>query len=199
MSYLQSFALAFIPLFVAVDALGVLPLYLSLTEPLAPAPRRRLLGQAVWTAGIIAVAFVYGGKLLFQVMGITEHDFRIAGGILLLIMSTADLLFSQPERRRKPDNLVGIVPLGTPLIIGPAALTTLLISVDSHGYAATLAALAANLAIVWVVFHHSDRLLLWLGAPVTRACSKIASLLLAAIGVMMIRMGVLGIIAAAGG
>jgi multiple antibiotic resistance protein len=197
MDFLQPFVLAFIPLFVAIDALGILPLYLSMTETLDLAPRRRLLRQAVVTAGVIAVAFVYGGKLLFQVMGITEHDFRIAGGILLLIMSTTDLLFSQPERRRKPDSTLGIVPLGTPLIIGPAALATLLICVDNHGYLVTIAALAANLAIAWAVLHYSDHLLRLLGAPVTRACSKVASLLLAAIGVMMIRLGVLGIIAAA--
>jgi multiple antibiotic resistance protein len=84
--------------------------------------------------------------------------------------------------------------LGTPLIIGPAALTTILILLDRHGASWTLASLLANLAVVWIVFAYAAIVSRFLGTAGLKALSKVISLFLAAIAIMMIRLGLSGIV-----
>ncbi|MBU1298048.1 MAG: MarC family protein [Bacteroidetes bacterium] len=190
MTPFETFLLAFIPLFVAMDVLGTLPLFIGLTEGITEKRRNRLVIEATLTALAISLIFLGSGKLLFSFLGITENDFRIAGGLVLLVLSINDLLFSSDTARKNPETTVGVVPIGIPLIMGPAALTTILIIVDSYGYVWTITSIALNLLIVWVVFRNADRVLKVLGKAGSRAIAKVASLFLAAIAVMMIRVGV---------
>ena len=88
---------------------------------------------------------------------------------------------------------MGAVPIGTPLVVGPAVLTISLMLVSVHGLAVTLIAVFLNLAIVGIVFTFSDTLMSLLGQAGSRALSKVMMLLLAAIGVMMVRRGVIEI------
>jgi multiple antibiotic resistance protein len=130
-------------------------------------------------------------------MGIAVADFMVAGGVMLFIIAAMDLVTDRKRTRRMPDT-VGAVPLGTPLIIGPATLTMSLILVDVYGAAATLLAIVANIALAGVIFLGADRLTRLLGPAGSRAVSKVAGLILAAIAVMMIRKGlpeVLGFLA----
>jgi multiple antibiotic resistance protein len=186
----QKFLLAFIPLFVAIDILGTIPLFLGLTEGITNKRRKLLIIEATLTALIISLAFLGSGKLLFSFLGITENDFRIAGGLVLLVLAINDLIFSSDTARKNPETTIGVVPIGIPLIMGPAALTTILISVDSYGYYCTIISIILNLTIVWVVLHYADQLLKILGKGGSRAVAKVASLFLAAIAVMMIRVGI---------
>ena len=192
-SSLNHFLLAFIPIFVAVDALGVLPFFLSLTEGLTSDERRRVVRQCVITAIATGLGFLVLGKLIFHLLGIWVADFKIAGGIIILVLAIADLLF--PEKtKRTPDSSLGIVPLGTPLIAGPAVLTTILILVDVYGYPATIFSLVVNLGFVWFVFSRADHIIRILGEGGAKGVAKVASLLLAAIAVMMIRNGIMEIV-----
>jgi multiple antibiotic resistance protein len=84
---------------------------------------------------------------------------------------------------------VGAVPIGTPLVTGPAVLTTIVMMLDSYGVYLTVLSFVANLLITWVVFLYADRISGFLGKAGSKAVSKIAHLLLAAIAVMMIRKG----------
>jgi len=190
----QNFLLAFIPLFVAIDVLGTLPLFLGLTEGITEKRRKRLVIDATLTALVISLAFLGSGKLLFSFLGITENDFRIAGGLVLLVLAINDLLFSSDTARKNPETTIGVVPIGIPLIMGPAALTTILILVDSYGTIWTVASIIINLIIVWTVFRNADQVLKILGKAGSRAFAKVASLFLAAIAVMMIRVGITGIL-----
>lgn len=188
---MQSFILAFIPIFVAMDVLGTVPLFLSLTSDSSVQMRRHLTKQAVLTAFIVAVVIMVGGQQLFNVLGITLSDFRIAGGIILLCISVKDLLSSTDHESKRPVDPahIGVVPLGIPLILGPAALTTLLILVDAHGFTTTFLALTVNLLIVYLVFFQSHRIESVLGKNGAGAFGKVSSLFMAAIAVMMIRLG----------
>lgn len=190
MSPFETFLLAFLPLFVAMDVLGTLPLFLGLTEGITEKRRKRLIIEATLTALVISIIFLATGKLLFSFLGITENDFRIAGGLVLLVLAINDLLFSSDTARKNPESSVGVVPIGIPLIMGPAALTTILIIVDSYGYLWTLTSIALNLIIVWIVFWYADQVLKIMGKAGSRAIAKVASLFLAAIAVMMIRVGI---------
>ena len=117
----------------------------------------------------------------------------MAGGIILLIIAIHDLLF--PEKKRRIDGAtVGIVPLGVPLIVGPAVLTTMLISVDAYGYISTIISLVVNLTFAWGVFSRAGFLMRLLGEGGSKGVAKVVSLLLAAIAVMMIRRGIIAMI-----
>ena len=89
---MRSFWICFVPLFVAVDAVGVLPLFLGLTEGIERARLRNIIWQSLVTGTLVAVIFVMIGKAVFQLLGITPSDFMIAGGILLFAISLRDLL-----------------------------------------------------------------------------------------------------------
>ncbi|HNX94795.1 MAG TPA: MarC family protein [Holophaga sp.] len=189
---LSTFLLAFIPLFVAIDVLGLLPIFISMTQDMGETKRRRLISQATITALAVSVIFLFAGKAVFHLLGITVNDFRIGGGIVLLVLSVRDLIFPDEGSRVTGESSadVGVVPIGIPLIIGPAVLTTIIILVDTHGYVPTIAALMANLAIVWIAFRKSPVIVRLMGASGAKGFAKVAALFLAAIAVMMIRLGV---------
>jgi multiple antibiotic resistance protein len=187
-THLGRFVMAFVPIFFAVDALGVLPFFMSLTDGMDRRERHRVLRQSLVTALIVAIAFVFFGRAIFALMGITVADFEVAGGALLFVIAAMDLV-SDGKASRYAASSVGAVPLGTPLIIGPATLTMALILVDLYGLWETLASIVVNIAIAGIVFRGADVLMRLLGQAGSRAVAKVASLILAAIAVMMVRKG----------
>ena len=189
----KTFILSFIPLFVAIDVLGLVPIFLSLTNDMTTAQKKTLITEATFTALAVSLAFLFGGRLVFNFLGITENDFRVGGGIVLLVLAVVDLL-SPREENRTPDTSVGVVPIGIPLIIGPAVLTTLLIIVDAYGYLAAVAALLSNLLVVWIIFQNSGVVIRIMGEAGSKAFAKVAALFMAAIAIMMIRVGLTAMI-----
>jgi multiple antibiotic resistance protein len=188
--FLSSFIKALVPIFFAVDAIGVVPIFMSLTEGIEKAQRRRIVTQSLVTALLVAIGFVLLGKAVFQLLGIKVEDFEIAGGVVLFIIATLDLVSAEKTRTLGIET-IGAVPLGTPLIIGPATLTMSLILIDlpDVGYAATVLAIVVNIALAGLVFMSADFITRILGKAGSRAVAKVASLILAAIAVMMIRRG----------
>jgi multiple antibiotic resistance protein len=110
--------------------------------------------------------------------------------VLLFVIALVDLSTFEKKRMQPSADSVGPVPLGTPLMVGPAVLTTSLMLLNVHGMLTTIAAIVVNIAIAGLVFYASALLTRVLGLAGTRALSKIASLFLAAIAVMMVRKGV---------
>jgi multiple antibiotic resistance protein len=190
---MRDFVMVFVPLFMAVDAIGILPIFMGLTEGVPPSDRKRMVKQSFVTALLVAVAFIFLGKSIFRLLGITISDFMIAGGILLFIIATLDLTTGTKFARRV--ETLGAVPLGIPLIVGPAVLTTSLMLVDVHGLAPTLAAVLLNLLLAVGILLTADFWYRILGQTGSQAVSKVASLILAAIAVMMIRRGFLMVLA----
>jgi multiple antibiotic resistance protein len=193
----EPYILSFISLFVAVDAIGNIPLFLSLTEDCNKKQRREVIRYSVATATIVAILFMFIGKWILQFIGVSIADFQIAGGLLLFFISMRLLLptttkgFITPSTHHQD---FGVFPLGTPLITGPAVLTTTLVMVNTYGYYATFTSLILNMLIVWLTLYKSDFFVHALGTSGLRAVSKIVYILLAAIGVTMIRRGVINII-----
>lgn len=196
---MKEFWLCFVPLFVAVDAIGVLPLFVSLTEDIGGARRKQaIILQSVITASLVAVAFLWFGPALLGFLGISVPDFMVAGGILLLAISLSDLLTGEKRQRQADADSLGAVPIGIPLITGPAVLTTCILLASIHGRWITTAAIVGNIALAGLVFLAADPITRFLGRTGTKTTSKVASLLLAAIAVMLIRKGVVGIMALSG-
>ncbi|MBI3781272.1 MAG: MarC family protein [candidate division NC10 bacterium] len=188
MDLIRPFLLTFIPLFVAIDAFGILPIFISLTANLPKQERDRAFRQAILAAGLIGVGFMLLGNAIFLYLGITGADFQIAGGAMLFCLSLTDLLF-EDRTRRFPSHALGVVPLAMPLIVGPAVLTTSIALLNVHGFWLTLAAFLVNLGIVWLALWGSEWIMATVGGGALNVIAKVVNLLLAAIGVMMVRRG----------
>ena len=187
--YAKEFLQCFIPLFVAIDPIGLAAIFLFMGQGVPLATRHRIAKQATWTGGIVALAFLFLGASIFAAVGITVSDFQIAGGLILFILAARDLVHSAAEEPIKLADDFGVVPLGMPLIAGPASITTLLALAQTQGVWTTLVALAANLVFVVLALVGSEWLGRKLGTTGLRAISKIISMLLAAIAISMIRHG----------
>jgi multiple antibiotic resistance protein len=187
---MESFWLCFAPLFVAVDAIGVLPLFLSLTEDIEPQKIRRIILQSMITALIVALAFIVVGMAILRLLGVSVADFMVAGGTLLFLISIRDILSTEKRSPAVDADSLGAVPIGVPLISGPAVLTTSLLLINEHSISITSAAIIVNILIVGGVFYFSPIINRILGKTGSKTFSKITSLLLAAIGIMIIRRGI---------
>ena len=186
--FLHRSLLCFIPIFVALDAIGNVPLFMGLTEGLQPRERTRAANLCVAVATAIAMGFMLGGNLVFSLLGIEVCDFRIAGGILLLVLSANMLIVGKPVR---PDgDKVPIFPMASPLIAGPALLTITLVLAGTQGFVPTFLSLAVNMAIAWVVFRNAHRIERLITKQGSKAFSKVVEILLATIAVMLIRSGI---------
>jgi multiple antibiotic resistance protein len=185
---IKNILLSFIPIFVAVDAIGVLPIFIGLTEGTDSKARSKIIIQSMLTASGLAIGFMLLGKEVFRLLGITVEDFMIAGGAILFCLAITDIL-NPVKKRRMPSADLGAVPLGTPLIVGPAVLTTSLVIISHYGFWPTVISVLLNILLAGLIFRASSVLMRFVGEAGAKALSKITSLLLAAIAVMLIRKG----------
>jgi multiple antibiotic resistance protein len=183
----------FIPLFVATNIFMLIPIFISLTREMAKLKKKIVIRDSILTAIIVSFLFMALGELIFRILGITTDDFKIAGGIVLLVFAVRDLVHSG-EDRMKPDIKVGVVPIGVPLIVGPAVLTNILLLADHFGVIPTLVALVLNLFIVWITLINAERIINVVGKGGIIGIAKVMALLLASIAIMMIRIGVVNTI-----
>jgi multiple antibiotic resistance protein len=185
-----------VPIFVAMDPVGALPLVFAWTASLDDAERDRQLRDALVTALVLGLIFVLGGRWLLGLLGVEISDFLVAGGLVLLLLAISDLVMGGGHEGRgtseRPD--FGAVPIGTPILAGPATLATLLVLVDDFGWIITSAAFLLNLLLAWQLFRRAGRLTRFFGRNGLRAASKVTSLILAAIAVRLIRDGLLTIL-----
>lgn len=190
LEWLSKFLLAFIPLFVAIDPIGVAAIFLGLGRNIDRQERQKIADQATWTGGLVALGFLFLGQSIFKVVGISVADFQVAGGLILFILAARELTQSAAEPEKLPADF-GVVPLGMPIIAGPASITTLLVLAQNEavGLVVTLVALIVNLVLVVLALHYSEWLGHKIGGTGLRAISKIIAMLLAAIAVSMIRQG----------
>jgi multiple antibiotic resistance protein len=193
---LQDFGLTFVPLFVAMDAVAILPILLPLTSEMSLRERDRVVRLAMLTALGLGLGFVAIGKGIFLFLGIKVADFLVAGGTILFLLAAKDILTGKmlSEEDLKGGGIIGAVPLGTPLIVGPAVLTTLLILIEKYPLYMVILSFIVNLAIVWVLINQVNRVMGFLGQAGAKVISKIVGLFLAAIAVKMISQGLMEIL-----
>lgn len=189
--------MTFIPIFVAIDIFGVLPIFTSLVVDMPEVEKRTVIRQSTITALIASLTFVAVGEAVFRILGITVDDFKVAGGLVLLVLAIIELTGTGLRgERKKPRQAVGVVPIGVPLIVGPAVLTTLMVLIDHYGVVPTVVSLVLNLFIVWAALRGAHTITRFIGKNGIIAISKVMALLLAAIAVMMIRIGLENLIKA---
>ena len=190
MGFWQMFVLTFVPLFIVVDAIGNLPFVVQLSEGLTRHEVRRMIHIATLTATIVGLAFLFFGHAILSALHIQVGEFAIAGGIILMVLSIRFMLTGHLVEVYK-EEMVAVVPIGTPLVVGPATITTLLFLTDVQKYPLYLVLLSflLNLVITWLVFMLGEQLVRFLGQGGLKAVSRVFNLILAAIAVSMVIRG----------
>ena len=181
----QDFVLTFVPLFIVIDAFGNLPFVITMGDEKTTSERRRMVHIAVITATIVGLVFLFFGRFILDVMDISVGSFAIAGGIILLVLSITYMTTGHMVTTIK-EEMVAVVPIGTPLTVGPATITTLLLLSLQYKFYVVLISFAVNMVITWAVFLLSQRIAAVMGEGGIRAISRVFSLLLAAIAVSMV-------------
>jgi len=193
--HLQDFVLTFVPLFIVIDALGNLPFVVSLSEGMIKHERHKMIHTAIITATAVGLVFLFFGQFILTVMGISVGAFAIAGGLILLVLSIKYMSTGRMVEAVK-EEMVAVVPIGTPLTVGPATITTLLLLVTQFPLYMVLISFALNMLVTWGIFMLSGYIVRFMGQGGLRAVSRVFSLLLAAIAVSMVihGLGLVGII-----
>ncbi|MDA0265297.1 MAG: MarC family protein [Chloroflexi bacterium] len=195
MDYLKDFYLVFLPLLVVMDPLSVLPFWVPLIGAVPKERRQRVTGMALVTGLVIGLMFLGLGKGIFIALGISVADFVIAGGVVLLAISLRELVSSTATQAPvAPDELTAVVPIGTPLLVGPATISLLIVLTGLYDTWLVVIAFLANIVVAWLVFSQSHRIVRVLGQGGLQAFSKVAYLLLAGIAVQLIRRGIMELI-----
>jgi multiple antibiotic resistance protein len=195
---MSEFILCFIPVLIAIDPLGVLPFFMTLTHGIETKRVKQIALQSVFTALAVSLAFLVLGKLILRYLGVSVGDFMIAGGVLLFVISITDMLILGKRELAPDPDIIGAVPIGVPLVAGPALFTTAILLVDTHGFVMTASAMVTALVITGTVFYFSQPIHRILGSTGAKTISKLSSLLLAAIAVMMVRKGIIVVLSELG-
>jgi multiple antibiotic resistance protein len=192
----------FVTLFVIMDPVGTIPIFLSLTQGRAMATKRRAAWQAVAVSFGVIVVFAFFGQYILEYLGISLPALQCAGGLLLLLVALELLTGKEETPRAASEVNVALVPLGTPLLAGPGAIVATMVFSRHVHHAAAFAAVA--LGVIFV--HAAMWLALRFSLPILRAIresgvvlvSRIAGLLLAAIAVQLVAEAVRAFVAGRG-
>lgn len=176
------------------SVIPVLPAIHSYTSELSPAAARAYSLHALVAANIVGMLFVFAAPPLFDSLSLSVDDLRVAGGVILLVYATHDILFSRVRTSRRQldaDEELGspIAPLGVPILMGPATLSTLLVLNEVHGSSPVLTALFFAAVVNAICLTAADPLMRLLGEGASRAVGKVMSLVLATLGAGMLRAG----------
>jgi multiple antibiotic resistance protein len=192
------FAGAFALLFAVTDAVGTVPIFVSLTAAF-PDARRRILRQAIVISTAVLVVFSLFGWLIFDIFGITLDDFRIAGGIILFVVAVDQLNGGDVKSKGLQPSDVAAFPLATPLLAGPGAISTVII-ISGPPYSPLLAliVIVCNSVLAYAILSSSDSVRKVLGANGTNALSRITALLIAALAVSFVVGGITDLVSSFG-
>ncbi len=186
---------SFIILFVVMDPPGSIPVFIAVTRRMSAAERRRELNHAVIVATLLLLLFAFLGKLILDLLGISLNSFMIAGGILLLLISF-DLLRGERKcgvvSETDTGTGVGAVPIGTPMLAGPGAITAVMVIIQSSGVMVVLFAIIAAIIATRFLLGQSYRLYTFMGEGGTEVLSRVIGIIVAAIAIEFIGTGILG-------
>ena len=205
---LSLFSASFVTFFVLIDAVGVAPVFASMTAPGGPAYARKMAFKSVFVATIIVFAFAFGGSWLLEKMHISIDAFRAAGGALLFLIAL-DMVFEKRTERREtraethmseheiPQEDISVFPLGIPMLAGPGTIATAMLYMGNASgkpfeQGVVLAALAVNMLITLGIFLISGPLPRLMGHSVAGALTRILGVILAALSVQLLIDGIKG-------
>jgi multiple antibiotic resistance protein len=186
---INEFLIAFFSIFVIMDALGNVPIYWSLSQKLNKNQKTHCIDLAVLVASIVLLVFLFLGESILTFFGISIYGFKVAGGIIILIIALEMVLGLQFKEKQVDKYQFAFVPLATPLITGPGVITTIILLTHQVGILITFFASVANLLLCWLVLRMSDSINKFMGRQGAEILRRIMGLILAAIAVEFISSG----------
>ena len=196
------FTSVFVTLFVIMDPVGTIPIFLSLTGGRSPQVARRLAWQAVTVSFGVISAFAFFGQRILDYLHISLPALQCAGGLLLLLVALELLTGKEEEHKANGDANIALVPLGTPLLAGPGAIVATMLFVQdiddwASGTSVALGIVAVHLAL-WAAMRYSLPILRVIRESGVLLVTRIAGLLLSAIAVQLVADAVRAFIAGEG-
>ncbi len=176
-------------LFLVLDPVGNVPLFFALTSGFSEEEREKVFAESVLVASALLVAFVALGPPLLERYGVEMSDFKVAGGLVLLLVALMGM-FGRLEAEQLRGEAVAVVPMATPLLAGPGSMYTVVYLARVYGFAPALLSVALNTAAAYFILRASRLILRKVGRNAILALARVLSLLLAAIAVSLIRSGV---------
>jgi multiple antibiotic resistance protein len=176
-------------LFIILDPLLSVPLFVSMTKGKGAREVSREAGIAIGVAGVLMYLFLFGNFVIFETLGITLASFQVAGGIFLFLLGMQETLGITIGTVRKTESSAAVI-IGTPLLCGPGTITTVLLFSKEFGIPVVALASALSLAGSWLVLRYSAFIQRVLGETVTDVMGKVLGMLVAAIAVKIIVAGV---------
>jgi len=197
---------SFLTLFVVMDPVGLIPIYLGLSDGSSAEVHKRVARRAVWVGGATLFCFALFGAWLLAHLGITLAAFQVAGGLLLLKIAI-DMVFAQRERTTEQEQVeneqredISVFPLAIPFIAGPGAMASVMIlCAEAHqlhtwGAGVVLLCITAVLALAYLALRLSSRLSSVLGQTGINVITRILGVLVAAFAIQYIGEGILGFV-----
>lgn len=179
-----------IALFIIVDPLGNIPIFMSLTEKMPKAQRRKVFNTATLVAFILLLVFALTGQQILNIFGVSIHSFEIAGGILLLIIATKILITGSLAEKNSSPESVGAVPLAMPLLVGPGAITNTILTLQSDGVVIASFSVFIVLILSWITLRYVTTLYQFLGKTGALVIARVMAMFIAAIAVQYILIGI---------
>lgn len=181
-------------LLIVLNPIGLVPIVASVIGDLEPRRQKRMVRQIVLIGSMLLLVFTFAGTGILAIFRITINDLRIAGGLLLLSIGFSFVLKGSISSDTKLQNKRSPAPIASPILVGPGAITTAVVLVATNGVLVTSAAVAIVSIITWVVFRWTPSIFRSIGESGADVIVRIMGILLAAIAVVYVREGVIGII-----
>jgi multiple antibiotic resistance protein len=184
------FIQVFFAIFGVMDPVGNTPFFITLTNSLDKKEKRAFAARGLLYAGGILLVFMFLGNFILNAFQVSMESFRIAGGLVLLVLGFQmlfNLEFEKKEEDISEEKDASIIPLATPLIAGPGTISSVVILSKEFGYAYTFLAIAINLALCFILFSFADIVPKLLGKKGTMVFANIMGLILMAVGVEFVR------------
>ena len=181
---------ATLALFIIVDPIGLIPLFLELTKDMSEDVRKKTLKVAMSTATTLLFLFALLGREILLFFNISIYSFMIAGGFLLFIISMEILIRGEPSPKGITAEDIGVIPIAFPLLVGPGAITTTIVTLQINGFIYTILSIIVVMAASWVILHFASKIYKVLGRTGSAITTRVLAIFVAAIGVQMILDGI---------
>jgi multiple antibiotic resistance protein len=168
---MHNFVMTFVPLFIVIDAFGNIPFLVTMGQDMNHKERHKMVNYAILTATIVGLVFLFFGQFILNVLNIDVGSFAIAGGLILLVLSIRYMSTGHMVKSSRKE-MTAIVPIGTPLTVGPATITTLLLLALQYPLYMVLISFALNMVITWVLFFLSQKIAGFMGQGGLTAVSR---------------------------
>jgi len=190
LDFISDLAKAAIALFIIVDPLGDIPIFIGLTEKMNDDQKKKVFNTAILVGFILLLVFSFTGQELLTIFGLSIYSFEVAGGILLLIIAIRILVSGSMHENSESPESMGAVPIAMPLLVGPGAITTTIFNLQAYGSVTTILAVLIVLTLTWIILRFINRIYRFLGKTGSLVIARVVALFIAAIAVQYILTGI---------